>query len=271
LTVWTEGRVEAHDITIHYHRTGGAGKPPVLLLHGITDNGLCWTRVARALEDSYDLVMPDARGHGQSDGPAGGFSIDILAEDAAALIRALELQSSALYGHSMGAITAASLAARHPDLVRALVLEDPPFMDSPPAEETQNQAPAQPWQWLEEFKALPREEQIARATTMNPGWPEDEIVPWAESKAQFDVRVLDSRQIFPRYPWRDVLSRIDCPILLITGDPERGAIIPPQIAEECQRRWKIGEVVHLEGAGHSVHRDRFDETMAVVRRFLAQR
>src|SRR5947209_8586918 len=159
LATWSEGRVKANGITIHYHRTGGAGKPPVLLLHGITDNGLCWTRVARSLEESYDLVMPDARGHGQSDGPAGGFSIDLLAEDAAALIRALELGRPALYGHSMGAITAAALAARHPDLARTLVLEDPPFMDRQAVEEPQEQAPAAAWQWVEEFKALPREEQ----------------------------------------------------------------------------------------------------------------
>ena len=46
MTVWTEGYVQANGINIHYHRTGGDDKPAVLLLHGITDSGLCRSLVA---------------------------------------------------------------------------------------------------------------------------------------------------------------------------------------------------------------------------------
>ena len=57
------GDVVANGIKIHYYRTGG-DKPPVVLSHGATDDGLCWTRVTLALEAEYDVIMPDARGHG---------------------------------------------------------------------------------------------------------------------------------------------------------------------------------------------------------------
>jgi pimeloyl-ACP methyl ester carboxylesterase len=49
----------------------GGDHPPLLLAHGYTDSGLYWTRVARALEADYNVIMPDARGHGQTPGPAG--------------------------------------------------------------------------------------------------------------------------------------------------------------------------------------------------------
>lgn len=129
---FTEGDVHRDGVRLHYYRTGTNGKPPILLLHGVTDNGLCWTRVARDLQSRYDVVMTDARGHGTSDRIGGEFSIDLLADDAAGFVRELHLQQPYVFGHSMGAITAAVLAARYPELVRALVLEDPPIGDDLP-------------------------------------------------------------------------------------------------------------------------------------------
>ena len=60
---WQSGSVDANGVTIHYTRTGGGG-PVVVLAHGVTDNGLCWSPLARELEPDYDLIMVDARGHG---------------------------------------------------------------------------------------------------------------------------------------------------------------------------------------------------------------
>jgi N-formylmaleamate deformylase len=54
MTEWSEGDIHANGITIHYHRTGGNNKSSILLLHGIMDNGLCWSRVALDLEGSYE-------------------------------------------------------------------------------------------------------------------------------------------------------------------------------------------------------------------------
>src|SRR5689334_12675033 len=130
MTEWKEGQINANGITIHYYRSGGDKKPSILLLHGITDSGQCWPRVAVDLEGSYDTIMTDARGHGHSSASTE-FSTALLADDAAAVIRALGLEKPYVWGHSMGAITAATLAATYPDLVRSVVLEDPPLRDEP--------------------------------------------------------------------------------------------------------------------------------------------
>src|SRR5579884_2541804 len=270
MTQWFEGDVQANGITIHYYRTGGTNKPPILLLHGITDNGQCWSRVAHDLEGSYDLIMTDARGHGRSSSSATGFSTPLLADDAAAVIQALELHKPVLYGHSMGARTASMVAANYPELVRAVVLEDPPLMDQPALQTNTEQQGQQRWQWVFDLKALSREERIARGFAMNPNWTEEDILPWADSKAQVHPDVLKHAGAIGSYPWREVLSRIQCPILLITGDPELGAIVTPQVAQEAFQIWKNGEVVYISGAGHNIRRDRYDETMAAVRAFLSR-
>ena len=55
-TAWATGAVVVDGVRLNYHRTGGDGKPVLVLLHGITDDGLCWTRVARDLEADHDIV-----------------------------------------------------------------------------------------------------------------------------------------------------------------------------------------------------------------------
>ena len=278
MTAWTEGDVQVNDITIHYYRTGNKNKPSVLLLHGITDSGQCWPRVAADLEGSYDVIMTDARGHGHS-GTSADFSIALLADDAAAVIRALGLEKPYVWGHSMGAITAATLAAAYPELVRAIVLEDPPLRDEPLFQTTPDKALFQTggeqqeqygWQWLFELRALPREERIARGFALNPNWAKEEIIPWADSKAELNIDILEPAlaAVANAAPWREVISRIECPILLITGDPELGAIVTPEAAQEAAQLWQHGEVVHIPGAGHNIRRDRYDEMMAAVKAFL---
>ena len=92
MAAWSEGNVQGNGINIHYYRTGDKNKPSILLLHGFTDSGLCWPRVAHDLEGSYDVIMSDARGHGPSGTSAANFSIALLADDAAAVIGALGLE-----------------------------------------------------------------------------------------------------------------------------------------------------------------------------------
>ena len=62
---WLSGDVAVGGVRLRYHRTGG-DKPSLVLCHGFSDNGLCWSRVAHDLEADYDIIMYDARGHGES-------------------------------------------------------------------------------------------------------------------------------------------------------------------------------------------------------------
>src|SRR5512146_851207 len=118
MSSWQSGFIHANGIRLHYTRTGGA-KPQLVLAHGFSDDGLCWTSVAQNLEADYDIVMLDARGHGLSDAPEWGYGPLDQSDDVAGAIAELNLSHPIVLGHSMGAMTTLVLAGRHPDLIRA--------------------------------------------------------------------------------------------------------------------------------------------------------
>jgi N-formylmaleamate deformylase len=284
---WIEGMVEANGIRQHYYRTGGEHRS-LVLLHGFTDNGLSWGRVARALERDYDIVMVDARGHGLSDGPETGYSQDLLTRDVIELIHMLGIERSALMGHSNGALTAASIAAHAPELVNAVVLEDPPWGEAP----AQFSLPAsgeEPWPgftawyngWIAWHKALRSqtiEERIASSQGYVPpgasNWPEEEMVLFLEGQTQFNLDVLNFVPFVPmRTPWRETVERIECPILLLTGNAQRGTMVTPEEAQKIAASWRRGQHVSFAEAGHFMHRElqgeQFDKLVSVVEDFLS--
>src|SRR5947207_13961049 len=135
--------------------------------------------------------------------------------------------------------------------------EDPPPRDMSLLPTNAEQQDEQAWEWLFDLRALPREERIARGFALNPTWAKEEIIPWADSKAELNIDILEPAlaAVASAAPWREVISRIECPILLITGDPQLHAIVTPEIAQESTHLWKHGEVLHMSGAGHNIHRD----------------
>lgn len=124
---WSESTIKVNGIKLHYYRTGG-DKPVVVINHGAGDDGLCWTRVTRELETDYDVILPDARGHGKSASGKGDYSTAQRVADLAGLITALKLDRPVVGGHSMGADSTLHLAAQFPGLTRAIFLEDPPLI-----------------------------------------------------------------------------------------------------------------------------------------------
>lgn len=265
---WSSGDVQTNGIRLHYYRTGG-DKPPVVMAHGITDNGLCWTPIARVLETDYDLIMVDARGHGKSEVPATGYTNADHAADYAGLIEALGLQRPALLGHSMGAATIAYLAAQHPDLAGCILLEDPPWNPKGSAPSPQEQqARAEAWrQDVIARQKLSRAELIAQGRQQQPHWSEDEFEPWVEAKLQVSPKVLDYVGA-PSIHWTDYVPAIRCPALLITGDTGLGGIVSSQVAAEVVALNPSCHLAHIADAGHSVRREQFGPYVEAVRRFL---
>jgi N-formylmaleamate deformylase len=91
-------------------------------------DGACWTHLGRALEREFDVIMPDARGHGGSSAPHHGYRYDDLASDVVGLIRGLGLVRPVLLGHSMGGMAAAVVASRGAGILGGLILVDPTFL-----------------------------------------------------------------------------------------------------------------------------------------------
>jgi len=267
---WFSGDVHANGIKIHYYRTGG-DKPPVVLSHGATDDGLCWSRLARALESAYDVIMPDARGHGLSDAPEGGYNNSVRADDLAAFIQALHLEKPAVGGHSMGAGTTFYMVANYPELARCAILEDPGFRpeSTPPTDAEREARSAQMRKSMEARRSMSREAIMAEGRTQNPTWSEEEFGAWANAKLRVSPHFAGAFRGPERPTWTELLPKITCPTLLITADPEKGAIVTPETAQEAARLQPLIQVVRISGAGHNIRREQFEPFLQAVRTFLA--
>ena len=109
------------DIHIHYD-TRGQGEP-LLLIMGYRGSGLMWGEEFLTLLSRYfQVIYFDNRGTGLSDKPDTLYTIPIMADDAAGLLRYLGIRQASVFGVSMGGMIAQELALRHPQMVRRLVL-----------------------------------------------------------------------------------------------------------------------------------------------------
>ena len=270
MTNWQSNKIEVNDLTLHYTRTGG-DKPQVVLAHGFSDDGLCWTPVAKQLEAEYDLIMVDARGHGRSDGPESGYGSAESAADLAGLIEALQLDHPAILGHSMGAATALVLAGLYPDLPRTILLEDPPPWWLPPAPTpNEDTGPRRAFGgWIVELKRKTRAEMITACREQSPTWPEEEFGPWADAKLRLSFNVLNpgERQ---SVDWPETVKQITVPTLLITADADLGAIVPPEGALALQKMLPQTQVVNIPQAGHNIRREQFARYMETIQKFLTE-
>lgn len=253
---------------IHYfHGNENGNKNPIILLHGAMDNGLCWSPVAQKLSENYRVIMPDARGHGLTEIFDNSLSIDLMTKDIAMLIQNLKLENSQIMGHSMGAQMTALIASKYPELVSRIVLEDPAI-----------RLKKIPKLRKGLFKFIAKivvsillkgsyEKLIERAHKRNPKWSDEELQPWAESKILFRennpkmlLGILDNSP-----DWKDVISKISCPILLITSDK---GMTSDETARDIVELSKDCKWIKIEGAGHNIRREQYERFMQEIQDFF---
>lgn len=271
-TSWTEADADIGGARLHYLRTGKGGKRPLVLVHGFTDAGPCWTPVARMLESRFDVIMPDMRGHGLSARVAPGEAVDMPA-DLARFIGALKLERPIVCGHSMGAMTTFQAAVRFPDAIAACALEDPPWwMDPWPAGHDPNAN--NPFvDWAMSLPSLSLESLLEGYRRDHPAWPEELVRAMAESKKRLDpsiAHIMSARMNPADSHWRKTLGSVRCPLLVMVADPALGGIVSPEVADMVTSLNPRARVVRIAGAGHLIRFDAFDAFMAALSGFLAE-
>jgi N-formylmaleamate deformylase len=258
---WTVGATPVTGGELVYHRTGGAG-PALVLSHGLTDNGLCWSRFAAEMAGDFDVIMIDARGHGGSARPTAGVVMDP-AGDLAEAIAALGLENPIVMGHSVGARATAAYANGHPGNVRKVILEDPVFLALADAEAAAARR-ARFRSQVGRFKGMSHAEILATGRKDSPGWHDDDLPDWAMAKHQVDPEAL------PPYatPWQEEVDRIAAPTLIVHGEPRLGSLITASIGDEARALNPNIRTIEVAGAGHNVRRENFTGFLAAVRAFL---
>ena len=245
MTYWNTAVCETNGINIYYTRTGG-NKPPLIMLHGLMTNGVCWTGLARVLEKEYDVIMPDARGHGNSSVPDFGYRYEDHANDVAGLINALRLPPPILLGHSMGGTTAAVVASRKPNLLRGLVLADPTFLSPKVQREVRDSDVADQHRRMLNMSL---DEVVADARDRHPNRSGETYELFARARLQTSMAAFDV--LTPPNPdYKLLVSIIDIPSLLVYGDK---GVVSSAVAEELQHLNPRLQVERIREAGHSVH------------------
>jgi pimeloyl-ACP methyl ester carboxylesterase len=263
------------ELVVHFFGVPDPAARTLVLLHGITDSGSSWGDAVTRWRGTYRIAALDAPGHGQSPRFTAAQLADEPAEQMyAATIAAIERIGAGsgpaiLVGHSMGGAMAAAVTARRPDLVAAVVLEDPAWL--PPLDSPADAA--LPARWAADRRRFIEDPAgtLAAERQAHPGWPEIELEPWAEAKRETDPAFLAlGRDVLAmRDPWTELAARLRRPTLVVTGTDE--TIVPRSSAIIKAIANPAIEVVVVDGAGHCVRRDRGDAFHAVVDRWIADR
>jgi 3-oxoadipate enol-lactonase len=115
--------IKVNNVELFYSEQG-SGDETMVFGHGLLMDSSMWDFVAPQFVDQYRVICFDFRGQGQSSDPGHDYDIGTLVQDAAALIQALSTKPVHYVGLSMGGMVGLPLAARHPDLLRSMVLLD---------------------------------------------------------------------------------------------------------------------------------------------------
>ena len=261
MTDWSTGNCETNGINIHYMRTGGS-KPPLIMLHGLAANGACWNVLAHALEEEYDVIMPDARGHGRSSVPEHGYRYEDLANDVVGLIEALRLPSPILIGHSMGGMTAAVVAGRKPNLLRCLIMADPTFLSPEVQREVRDSDVADQHR---RYLKMSLDEVLAESQIRHPHRSLETIELIARARLQTSMEAFDV--LTPPNPdYVQLVSAIQVPSLLVIGGS--AGVVSADVAANLQRLNPRLQVEQIPEVGHGLHYDQPERFAAVVSSFL---
>ncbi len=240
-------RITANGINMHYTLNGPASAPVVTLSHSLATNLSMWEPQVSALAARYRLLRYDTRGHGGTDAPGGPYSLDQLAEDAAALFRALGIERAHFVGLSMGGMIGQVLALKHRERLRSLILCD-----------TSSRIPPEAWpMWEERIRTT---EQQGMEPHVEPTIGRWFTPPFAARNPEIveSVRAMIRRTKPQGYigcchaikalDLTDRLSAIAVPTLIVVGEDDPGT--PVAASRAIHERIKGSALVILNSASH---------------------
>lgn len=237
----------------------------VLLIHALGLDRHSWWMQVPELAIGWRVIACDLRGHGESDKPPGPYSIDLMAEDIAGLLRTLDIPSARIVGLSLGGMVAQALALAHPQLVDSLVLCDT----------TSGYSPEQSRVFRERAETVRRHgmEPIVEPTLER--WL---TAPFRQERPDVVERIARSlRQNDPQayaaateavgnLALTDRLSQVRCPTLVVVGEEDPGT--PPEMARELAERIRGARLEVIPRAAHLVPVEKATVFNALLREFL---
>ena len=259
----------AHDgLKLAYDDSGERDRPAVVFLHGLSSARTTWWRIAPSVADRCRVVALDQRGHGESEHAAG--DTYVLAKynaDTIAFCEEVVGQPAVLVGHSLGGVVAASVAAQRPDLVRGLLLEDPPLYRGQDSQRSPSgvaaffpvlqqvlrdlQARGAP---VEECEAMLAATPAMNGTStladvMGPHGAREHALAWMRVDPEVFTAAIDGHALADATPD----APLACPTILLRADPALGAAFTTDDAQLFARSNPDAIVKVVDGASHIIH------------------
>jgi len=259
--------------------------PAIIFVHGVLRRWTTFLPLFPALAARWQIGAVDQRGHGCSArAPGNQYLVTDYVLDLVELLERHVPHPAVIYGHSLGAMVAAGAAAARPDLVRAVVLEDPPF-------ETMGNRIGQsslhgyfaalremlPWQ----LGVLELARELARLTLTDPAtgrsWQLGDVRDAVQLRYQaacllaVDPAVLDpivAGQWLAGYDWQQVLRGVKSPALVLQADEAVGGMLIDADTALASQWLADGTIIRFAGAGHSLHTARTMELTNHLATFL---
>ncbi len=228
-------------INVHFEIIG-TGKP-ILLLHGVGLDHTIWKSMAEMYASQAQFILPDLRGQGRSELGDTNHTLEQMAEDIRKLLDHLQVESVTLGGHSMGGYVALAFAEKYPDRLAALAMitsnADADSVEK--REQRQKDAVA----ILSVGSAL-LAEGLSKKLSDD---PEIQKISY-ELIARTEPAGLANTQlaIAARPDRKDVLARLNSPILLVAGNKDR--IVPLEAFDRMKKANSKATAVVLPGVGH---------------------
>ncbi len=260
-------QIDNGDVTLNVETAGDEAAPPLLLLHGITASLRSWEWFVPALADRFHVLSLDFRGHGKS-GRATDYQPQWYVTDAIAVLEQAASGPAVVIGHSLGGVTAAALSQQRPELVRAMVLEDPPLGSTETGADLEGHSISEGFRLMKE--ALPGVQAAgmqadALAATMSilpssSGMPmgqlvsQESLLGMAAGLLELDVGVLDPLLDGSVRTAFNPFQPIPVKTLLLTADPAMPDAVC--IAADGDRVLATSPSVSryvVSGAGHLIH------------------
>lgn len=250
------------------YAAGPPGGSPLILLHGVTRRWQTYLPLLPSLVPRWQPWLLDFRGHGRSARAAGKYLVTDYVADAIAFVQRFD-QPAVVYGHSLGAMVAAAVAAELPAQVRAVVLEDPPLHTM--GRRITESVLLSFFRGLQPFagsRGSVREiaHELADLRLRNPqndvetrlGDVRDAVSLrfTASGLRQLDPAVLlpiIERRWLDGYEVESVFRRIVCPVLLIQADEAAGGMLIDDDAAQVEALSADVTRIKLPGVGHLVH------------------
>jgi pimeloyl-ACP methyl ester carboxylesterase len=267
----TEKTFDTGTVSIHYVEGPPSGKP-LVLIHGVTSWWQTFLPVLPTFMIRYHTYALDLRGHGSSARTPGAYSVSNDVTDVVAFLRDCVQEPAILLGWSLGGMVAAFVAADAPELVRAVVLEDPPLAmltddDSSQAGLyerfgllrdvlTRDGSPGDRRAALADINPLDDDVQLRRRLKTYTGFDSENLTLFIE-KRKFEQKRLDA-----------VLPRITCPVLLMQSDLKMGGALDDQTLQAALPLLADCAHVQLQNVGHGIHAEQPATFSRIVMDFL---